>query len=74
MPFNTEIPNRAIKPTPAEMLNGIFLKYKAKIPPTAENGTNVIIIKDILTDLNAKYSNNKINNNAIGSNNNNLLD
>ena len=38
-PFKTATPNKTIKPTPAEILKGISLKYKAKIPPTAAKGT-----------------------------------
>jgi hypothetical protein len=38
-PFSTATPKRAIKPTPAEILKGISLKYNAMIPPDAAIGT-----------------------------------
>ena len=38
IPFKTATPNNAIKPTPADILNGIPRKAKAKIPPTADRG------------------------------------
>lgn len=38
-PFNTATPNRAMKPTPAETLNGIPRSRSAKIPPLAAMGT-----------------------------------
>ena len=41
IPFKTATPNKAIKPTPAEMLKGISLAHKAKIPPMADNGMAV---------------------------------
>ena len=37
-PFRTATPNKAIKPTPALMLNGIPRIAKKKIPPIAESG------------------------------------
>ena len=37
-PFKTATPNRTMKPTPAEMLNGIPLNQRAKTPPIAANG------------------------------------
>ena len=41
IPFSTAIPNSAIKPTPAEILNGKSRIHKNKIPPTAESGMAV---------------------------------
>ena len=38
MPFKTAIPNNAIKPTPAEMLNGKSRSQSRSIPPTAAKG------------------------------------
>ena len=38
-PFRTATPNRAMKPTPAEMLNGMSRANSAKIPPDAAMGT-----------------------------------
>ena len=37
-PFKTATPNKAIKPTPALMLNGIPRNAKKKTPPIAESG------------------------------------
>ena len=41
IPFNTATPNSAIKPTPAEILNGISRIHSAKIPPVADSGIAV---------------------------------
>ena len=41
MPFKTATPNKAIKPTPADILNGISLILNAIIPPMADNGIAV---------------------------------
>ena len=41
IPFNTAIPKSAIKPTPAEILNGMSRIHKSKTPPTADNGIAV---------------------------------
>jgi hypothetical protein len=38
MPFKTATPNKAINPTPAEILNGIPLNHSASTPPMAEKG------------------------------------
>ena len=38
IPFNTATPNKAIKPTPADMLNGMPRMAKASMPPMAESG------------------------------------
>ena len=38
-PLSTATPNKAMKPTPAEMLNGIPRKASAKMPPEAAIGT-----------------------------------
>ncbi len=38
MPFSTAIPNKAMKPTPAEMLKGISRSQSRRTPPTAANG------------------------------------
>jgi len=39
MPLSTATPNKAMKPTPAEMLKGMPRADKAKTPPIAESGT-----------------------------------
>ncbi len=41
IPFNTATPNKAIKPTPALMLNGMPRSAKKNIPPMADNGMAV---------------------------------
>ena len=56
-----------MKPTPAEILNGIPLKERAKMPPTADSGMAVKIKKACLTDENVKYSSTKISSNAMGN-------
>ena len=38
IPLRTAIPKRAIKPTPAEILNGMSLTNNRSIPPTAAKG------------------------------------
>ncbi len=38
-PFRTAIPERAIKPTPADTLKGIPLMSRPKTPPTRAIGT-----------------------------------
>ena len=37
-PFKTATPNNTMKPTPAEILNGISLNQRANIPPIAASG------------------------------------
>lgn len=39
IPFNTATPNRAMNPTPADILNGNPLSHNATIPPISDNGT-----------------------------------
>lgn len=39
MPLSTATPNRAIKPTPAEMLNGSPRSHRARMPPMIDSGT-----------------------------------
>ena len=67
IPLSTAIPKSAIKPTPAEILNGIPRNHNKKIPPTAESGIAVKINKASLTDLKAKYNIIKIKSNATGT-------
>ena len=67
IPFKTATPNKAIKPTPAEILKGISLAHKAKIPPMADNGMAVYINKPCLTEPKAKYNKRKIRNSAMGT-------
>ena len=67
IPFNTATPNKAIKPTPAEILKGMSLNQSANTPPMAENGMAENINKQCFKLLKAKNSITKINNNAIGT-------
>ena len=39
IPFNTATPNRAMNPTPAEILNGSPRSHKATTPPISDKGT-----------------------------------
>ena len=41
IPLSTTTPNRAIKPTPAEMLKGMPRNHRARIPPMAASGISV---------------------------------
>ena len=67
IPFNTATPNKAMKPTPAEILKGISRNHKAKIPPIAESGIAVKISSDCFKELNVKYSKTNIKPKAIGT-------
>ncbi len=67
IPFNTATPNKAINPTPAEILNGIPLIDKANTPPMADKGIAVKINTLCLNDLNVKYNNMKIKKSATGT-------
>ena len=67
IPFKTAIPKSAIKPTPAEILNGNPRIHKNNIPPTAESGMAEYTINASLIDPKAKYNRIKIKNNAMGT-------
>lgn len=54
IPFKTATPKRAMKPIPADMLNGIPRRYNAKIPPIADNGIAVKIRKLCLNERKVK--------------------
>ena len=41
MSSSTATPDRAMKPTPAEIENGMSRSHRAKMPPTQANGTPV---------------------------------
>ena len=73
MPFNTATPNKAIKPTPAEMLKGIPLNHKANTPPIALMGIAVKMSREYFIEPKVKNSNNRINAKATGTATNNLL-
>ena len=59
--------NSAIKPTPAEILNGISRKSSANTPPIADIGIAVKISEACFTELNVKYNSIKISANAAGT-------
>ena len=67
IPFNTATPNKAINPTPAEILKGIPRKYKAQMPPMADKGIAVNMSSDCLTELKVRYNKTKINAKAAGT-------
>ena len=67
IPLSTATPNKAIKPTPAEILNGMPLNHNANTPPIAENGIAEKISKQCLILLKAKNNITKINNKATGT-------
>ena len=73
IPLSTATPNKAINPTPAEMLKGISLIKRAQTPPIADKGIAVKIKKLCLTDPNVKYNKTRIRSNAIGTTIANLL-
>ena len=54
IPFNTATPNKAIKPTPAEILNGIPLSNNANTPPIALMGMAVKINRASFIEPKAK--------------------
>jgi hypothetical protein len=64
-PFNTATPDNAMKPTPAEIENGISRTHRASTPPTAASGTPVNIKIASLTDEYVQYNSPKINSNAM---------
>ena len=54
IPLSTAIPNKAIKPMPAEILNGMPRNHNANTPPIADNGIAVNIKPACLKLLNEK--------------------
>ena len=67
IPFKTATPNNAMKPTPAEILKFISLNQSERIPPIAESGMAEKMSNPYFTELNAKYSINKIKNKLTGT-------
>ena len=61
------MPNRAMKPTPAEMENGMPRIQRARMPPVVAIGTFKKINSANLPDLNVMYSNEPIKNSASGT-------
>ncbi|MOA22656.1 hypothetical protein D3C78_1432300 [compost metagenome] len=51
IPFNTATPNKAMKPTPADILKGMPLSNNAITPPMADKGTavktNIVCVRDL---------------------------
>ena len=67
IPLSTAIPNKAMNPTPAEILKGIPRIHNATIPPTTDKGTAVKISMVSFRDLNAKWRKIKIIASAMGT-------
>ena len=67
MPLSTATPNKAMKPTPAEMLNGIPRPHRASTPPMAESGMAVKISTDCLSERKVKNSSTKMSSKATGT-------
>ena len=67
IPFKTATPKSAIKPTAAEILNGMPRNQSAKIPPIADNGIAVKIKLACFIEPKAKNNNININNNDTGT-------
>ena len=74
MPFKTATPNKAIKPMPAEMLNGISRSSNANTPPIADIGMAVKINAAYFSELKVKNSKPKMRNNETGTAMLNLLE
>ena len=55
-PFNTATPDRAMKPTPAEMDNGIPRSASAMTPPVSASGTPLNTIAASFADPKAMNS------------------
>ena len=54
MPLSTATPNRAIKPTPAEMLKGMPRSHSASTPPIVASGMPVKISAACFTERNER--------------------
>ena len=67
IPLSTTMPKSAIKPTLAEILQGISLIQSKRTPPTEGGGIAEKIRSASFMELKAKYSNMKISSNAIGT-------
>ena len=55
-PFNTAMPERAMKPTAAEIENGIPRESSARMPPVSAKGTPEKMIAASLNDRSAMIS------------------
>ena len=67
MPLSTAIPNRAIKPTPAEILKGIPLIHNNITPPTTDSGTAEKTSAASRMELKAKCRKIKMSSKAMGT-------
>ena len=67
MPLRTATPKSAMKPTPAEMLNGIPRSTSAAIPPMEASGTAEKISSACVVLENVRYRRNKISSIATGT-------
>ena len=59
-PLSTATPERAMKPTAAEIENGMSRSHKATMPPVSASGTPVKTSSAYLTELKALNSSRKI--------------
>ena len=66
-PFNTATPERAMKPTAADMDSGMPLIHSETMPPVHASGTPVNTISACWVDPNAANSMRKISSNATGT-------
>ena len=64
--LSTATPNKAIKPTPAEILNGSPRNHNAKTPPDAATGTAAKTKTVNETELKVRYNNTPIISNTTG--------
>ena len=67
MPFKTATPNKAIKPTPADILKGIPLINKANTPPIAAKGMAENMSKVSVKEPNVMNNRARIIKSAIGT-------
>ena len=67
MPLSTATPNRAMKPTPAEMEKGMPRMRRAAMPPIEARGMALKIIRDSVTLLNVANSSSRISRRAAGT-------
>jgi hypothetical protein len=66
-PLSTATPERAIKPTPAEIERGIFRSQSATIPPVKAKGTPVKTSRPSLKLPKVLYRKRKMSSRAIGT-------
>ena len=66
-PLSTATPDRAMKPMPAEIENGIPRRISAITPPVSASGTPLNTIAASLTDPKAQNNNAKISTSVTGT-------